>query len=81
MQYFGSNIVEGVAESWVEAEMSWVEVGARFSNTHKIILDKVDDHVVLYLKLLIESMYRRKCGKCVFKKPLLVVLMHVIGLD
>ena len=30
VQYFGSNIVEGVAESWVEAEMSWVEVdGAR----------------------------------------------------
>ena len=27
MQYFGSNIVEGVAESWVEAEMNWVEVG------------------------------------------------------
>ena len=26
VQYFGSNIVEGVAESWVEAEMSWVEV-------------------------------------------------------
>ena len=26
MQYFGSNIVEGVAGSWVEAEMSWVEV-------------------------------------------------------
>ena len=26
MQYFGSNIVEGVVESWVEAEMSWVEV-------------------------------------------------------
>ena len=26
MQYFGSNIAEGVAESWVEAEMSWVEV-------------------------------------------------------
>ena len=54
MQYFGSNIVESVAESWVEAEMSWVEVemswlevdgagwswvevGARFSNTHKKI--------------------------------------------
>ena len=31
---FGSNIVEGVVESWVEAEMSWVEVGAQFSNTH-----------------------------------------------
>ena len=27
VQYFGSNIVEGVAESWVEAEMSWMEVG------------------------------------------------------
>ena len=27
VQYFGSNIVEGVAESWVEAEMSLVEVG------------------------------------------------------
>ena len=26
VQYFGSNIVEGVAESWVEAEISWVEV-------------------------------------------------------
>ena len=26
LQYFGSNVVEGVAESWVEAEMSWVEV-------------------------------------------------------
>ena len=26
VQYFGSNIVESVAESWVEAEMSWVEV-------------------------------------------------------
>ena len=25
-KYFGSNIVEGVAESWLEAEMSWVEV-------------------------------------------------------
>ena len=39
MQYFGSNIVEGVAESWVEVDgaggggWSWVEVGARFSNT------------------------------------------------
>ena len=27
MQYFGANIVEGVAESWAEAEMSWVELG------------------------------------------------------
>ena len=26
VRYFGSNIVEGVAESWEEVEMSWVEV-------------------------------------------------------
>ena len=26
VRYFGSNNVEGVAESWVEAEMSWVGV-------------------------------------------------------
>ena len=26
MQYFGTNIVERVAESWVGAEISWVEV-------------------------------------------------------
>ena len=26
VEHFGSNIVEGIAESWVEAEMSWVEV-------------------------------------------------------
>ena len=26
VEYFGSNIVEGVAENWVEAEMSSVEV-------------------------------------------------------
>ena len=32
MRYFGSNIVEGVAESLVEAEMSWVEAdGAGWS--------------------------------------------------
>ena len=27
VRHFGSNIVAGVVESWVEAEMSWVEVG------------------------------------------------------
>ena len=45
MQYFGSNIVEGVAESWVEAEMSWVEVemswvevdGAGWSWVHGLV--------------------------------------------
>ena len=26
MQYFGPNIVEGIAENWVETEISWVEV-------------------------------------------------------
>ena len=40
VQYFGSNNVVGVAESWVEAEMSWVEVGAWFSNTYFFNLKK-----------------------------------------
>ena len=39
-QYMGSNNVESVAETWIEAEMSWVEVGAWFSNTHFLILKK-----------------------------------------
>ena len=40
VQYFDSNNVEGVAECWVEAEMSRVEVGAWFSNTHFFNLKK-----------------------------------------
>ena len=39
MQYFGSDIVEGVAESWVEVEMSWVEVGgAELGWVHDLVI-------------------------------------------
>ena len=39
MQYFDSNIVEGVAESWVETEMSWVEVdGAGLRWVHELVI-------------------------------------------
>ena len=39
MQYFGSNIVEGIAESWVEAEMSCVEVdGAGWRWVHFLVI-------------------------------------------
>ena len=39
MQYFGSNIVEGVAESWVEVEMSWVAVdGAGWRWVHGLVI-------------------------------------------
>ena len=39
VQYFGSNIVEGVAESWVEAEMSWVEVdGDGWRWVHSLVI-------------------------------------------
>ena len=42
MQYFGSNIVEGVAESWVEAKMSWVEVdGAEWRWVHGLVIPVV----------------------------------------
>ena len=30
MQYFGLNILEGVEESWVEAEISWLKVEMRW---------------------------------------------------
>ena len=39
VQHFGSNIVEGVAESWVETEMSWVEVdGAGWRWVHGLVI-------------------------------------------
>ena len=39
VQYFDSNIVEGVAESWVETEMSWVEVdGAGWRWVHGLVI-------------------------------------------
>ena len=39
MQYFGSNIVEGIAESWVETEMSCVEVdGAGWRWVHFLVI-------------------------------------------
>ena len=39
VQHFGSNIVEGVAENWVEVEMSWVEVnGAGWRWVHSLVM-------------------------------------------
>ena len=39
LHYFRSNIVEGVAESWVEAEMNWVEVdGAGWRLVHSLVI-------------------------------------------
>ena len=39
VQYFGPNIVEGVTESWVETEMSWVEVdGAGLGWVHGLVI-------------------------------------------
>ena len=38
-EYFGSNIVEGVAESWMEVEMSWEEVDrAEWRWVHGLII-------------------------------------------
>ena len=39
VQYFGSNVVEGVAESWVEAEINWVGVdGAGWRWVHGLVI-------------------------------------------
>ena len=56
MQYFGSNIVEGVAESWVEAEMSWVEVemswvkvdGGGWRWVHGLVLPNYEQMIAKY---------------------------------
>ena len=56
VQYFGSNIVEGIAESWVEADTSWVEVGARFSNT---LIETDNLHVLFTLVISLSlSVYK-----------------------
>ena len=51
VQYFGSNIVEGVAESWVEAEMSWVEVdGAGWRWVHGLVIPiQQSNHLVCFI--------------------------------
>ena len=36
IRYFGANNVEGIAESWVEVQMSWVEVGRTGWNWMKV---------------------------------------------
>ena len=51
MQHFVSNNVEAVAESWVEVEMSWVEVGAWFSNTHFFNLKEKNISFSTYLDI------------------------------
>ena len=51
VQNFGSNIVEGVAESWVEAEMSWLKVGgAGWRWVHGLVIPVFLVIFVLHLK-------------------------------
>ena len=43
MRYFGSNNVEGVAESWVETEMSWLGVdGAGWRWVNGLLIPNVN---------------------------------------
>ena len=43
MGYFGSNIGADFAESWVEAEMSWVEMdGAGWRWVHSLVIPKYE---------------------------------------
>ena len=59
VRYFRSNIVEGAAESWVDTEMSWVEVdGAGWRWVHglvipliKSLVQKVESLSVRYIPL------------------------------
>ena len=63
MQYFVSNIVEGVAESWVEVEISWVEVdGAGWRGLHSLVIPFDDifknlSLVVSYTPVMLHSQW------------------------
>ena len=54
VQHFGSNIVDGVAESWVDIEMSWVEVdGARWRLVYSLVIPF--DDIFKNLSLVVSS--------------------------
>ena len=63
VQYFGSNVVEGVGESWVEVEMSWVEVdgaGWRYVYSLVILFDDIFKNlslVVSYTPVMLHSQW------------------------
>ena len=55
MQYFGSNTVEGVAESWVEVEMSWVEVdraGQRW--VHGLVIPVLISLIIPFMFIIVK---------------------------
>ena len=56
VQYFGSNIVEDVAESWVEAEMSWVEVdGAGWRWVHGLVIPFIKVRSLINFNVSLEA--------------------------
>ena len=57
LQYIGSNIVQGVAESWVEAEMSWVEVdGAGWRWVHGLVIPiPIENDLCQILGMVLQS--------------------------
>ena len=67
LRHFGSNDIEDVAESWVEVEISWVEVDeAEYRWVHSWAISKVNeqDMSVLYLNMSSFSAYIS--GLCTF---------------
>ena len=72
VKYFGSNIVEGVAESLVEAEMSWVELDGAVWNwvemdeagwrwTHGLVIKEFlkTNLMVMKLEIFMKKKYQR----------------------
>ena len=60
LRHFGSNDIEDVAESWVEVEISWVEVDeAEYRRVHNSAIYKINeqDMSVLYLNISSLSAY------------------------
>ena len=61
MLYFGSNNVEGVAKNSVGFEMSWMEVGPRFSNNLKFIYLHIKGYFMAKNSFVVEVIFK-KCS-------------------
>ena len=83
MQYFGSNIVESVAESWVEAEMRWVEVdGAGWRWVYSLVIPIADQFFKHFVKLSISTIFKdiqKQPPEMFYKKGVLKNFPRITG--
>ena len=84
VQYFGSNI-QGVAESWLEVEMSWVEAdGAGWGWVHRLVIPFDDIFknlplVVSYTPVMLHSQWHYWSSSLHMEYPWYNVPSHTIS--